>query len=212
MNKSESMKRIWEKRRQDGFRFKERDVSYFIGKKFGRLTVTSLLPIRKKAGRVWLCTCECGRTKEVRTMSLNSGHVKSCGCLYKENTRKKLLPGESGLNHLYRNYIQRAKKRKINFSLTLKEFKRLTSENCIYCDSPPSLISKSGNAKDSYSYYYYNGLDRIDSSKDYTIDNVEPCCTTCNIMKWTLSKKNFLNHIKSIYENQRRRKNALFLS
>jgi hypothetical protein len=37
---------------------------------------------------------------------------------------------------------------------------------CIYCGL---LIRATGS-----------GLDRIDNSKDYTIDNVNPCCGTCN--------------------------------
>jgi hypothetical protein len=53
--------------------------------------------------------------------------------------------------------------------------------------------------------YYYNGLDRIDSSKGYTRDNVEPCCVICNTMKWTLSKKDFLKHIALILKVQQRK-------
>lgn len=201
---SYSMRRLWKNRKLTGFRFKERDVSDFVGKKFGKLTVIALLPLRKRKGRVWYCTCECGGTKEVRTQSLTSGYVKSCGCLHKDNARKRLSPGESGARHLYRNYAHTAKKRKIDFKLSYEEFKNLTSKNCTYCGKPPKSISKNYNTKDSYSSYCYNGLDRIDSSKGYTRNNVEPCCVICNTMKWTLSKKDFLKHIALILKVQRK--------
>jgi hypothetical protein len=44
----------------------------------------------------------------------------------------------------------------------------------------------------------YNGIDRIDSKKKYTIDNVVPCCSLCNRMKSTLSQHKFVDHCKLI--------------
>jgi len=120
---SHSMKRLWKKRKFTKFRFKERDVSKFIGKKFGKLTVIALSPLRKREGRVWLCKCECGGIKEVRTQSLTSGYVKSCGCLHKENARKKLPSGESGARHLYRSYVHSAKKEKLILNSPMRNSK-----------------------------------------------------------------------------------------
>ncbi len=54
------------------------------GNKYGRLTVVGLSD--KKSGRksFWVCKCDCGNEKLVRSDSLKSGDVKSCGCLKKE--------------------------------------------------------------------------------------------------------------------------------
>ena len=193
------MKLLWEKRRTEGFRFKERDVSDYIGKKFGNLTIVSLLPIKKGQGRIWLCKCDCGQTKEVRTTNLKNGFVQSCGCL----NQRGLPKGESGARHLYRHYVFSAKRRKIPFNISLENFKILTSKNCTYCDTPPLKIVKSYDAKSSHSFYHYNGLDRINPSRGYTLDNVEPCCTICNIMKWTFSKEDFLGHLIKILKVQK---------
>ena len=58
------------------------------GEKFGRLTVLRMSD--KKSGRktYWVCQCECGNIKEVRSDCL--GVVNSCGCLKKEQDKVNL--------------------------------------------------------------------------------------------------------------------------
>lgn len=48
--------------------------------KFGRLTACESY-IGGKAGRIWICTCECGNKTEVACGALRNGHKKSCGCI-----------------------------------------------------------------------------------------------------------------------------------
>jgi hypothetical protein len=43
-----------------------------------------------------------------------------------------------------------------------------------------------------------NGLDREDTSKGYSIDNVLPCCSTCNMMKAFYNKDDFIKQMKKI--------------
>ena len=52
------------------------------GKKFGRLVAVEI--VSKKPTR-WLCKCDCGNDTSATTMNLNSGNVKSCGCLSMES-------------------------------------------------------------------------------------------------------------------------------
>ena len=54
------------------------------GKRSGRLTA-----IKYVGGSKWLCKCDCGNEKIVRTNSLNNGETKSCGCLNLEKIREK---------------------------------------------------------------------------------------------------------------------------
>lgn len=49
------------------------------GQRFGKLTVIKEAG-REKKGVVWLCQCDCGNTKTVRSDHLRSGDVTSCGC------------------------------------------------------------------------------------------------------------------------------------
>jgi len=61
------------------------------GKKFGRLTVLELIGRRKdKYGLYWLCQCDCGKQKFIRSGSLKGGRTKSCGCLHDELARETM--------------------------------------------------------------------------------------------------------------------------
>lgn len=64
------------------------------GEKFGRLTVIGL---DDKPGRktYWICQCECGNVKSVRSDSLKQGVIKSCGCLKKEQDKTNLTANHS---------------------------------------------------------------------------------------------------------------------
>ena len=67
---------------------KYHDIS---GKIFGRLTALRISSVRPTQ---WLCHCECGNKKSIRLSDLNSGHIRSCGCMRIENaiavSRRKL--------------------------------------------------------------------------------------------------------------------------
>jgi hypothetical protein len=52
-----------------------------IGKKFGRLTVIGPSVAIKQKSKTVLCQCECGAQCVVIPYQLQSGHVRSCGCL-----------------------------------------------------------------------------------------------------------------------------------
>lgn len=63
------------------------------GQKFGKLEVIKLsrnVKSGKRYRKYWLCKCECGNNKEIRTDCLTGGGVKSCGCLKKEQDKKNL--------------------------------------------------------------------------------------------------------------------------
>lgn len=50
------------------------------GQRFGKLTV--LAPADNIGSRTaWLCRCDCGQERVVKTCRLRGGHTKSCGCL-----------------------------------------------------------------------------------------------------------------------------------
>ena len=51
-----------------------------LGQKFGKLTVIEKTDKRNSGAIVWKCKCECGKITYVRSTSLKSGDVKSCGC------------------------------------------------------------------------------------------------------------------------------------
>ena len=55
--------------------------SDLVDKVFGRLTVIQEKGRDKNRNVLWECLCDCGKTWFVRSIDLNGGRVKSCGCL-----------------------------------------------------------------------------------------------------------------------------------
>jgi hypothetical protein len=174
-----------------------------IGDRFGKLVVIEA-PYRKlfKGGQqrvsVVKCRCDCGNVKELRTAHLQHAKgTKGCGC------GKKLAYGESSLNELFYSYKTNAKSRKHLFDLTKEEFKKLTKQNCYYCGMEPRQVSKRNNKHRAHNgNYIYNGIDRLDNSKGYTVENSVPCCKMCNLFKNKYTKQEFLAHIQQIHAHQ----------
>ena len=117
---------------------------------------------------------------------------------------KYLKEKQIGLrNYLYRNYKQGALKRKHSFNLSFEEFNNIIAKNCFYCGAFPKeadstlLIKRGDTHQPSISY---NGIDRIDSSLGYSIDNCVACCSICNYMKGKLSQEIFFTHVNKIHE------------
>jgi len=94
----------------------------------------------------------------------------------------------------YYQYKYGANKRNIDWNLSYEQFMLFWKKPCSYCGSPVETI----------------GLDRIDSLKGYTIDNVVPCCgkraadhkMACNIMKSNASREEFIDHCYKIVNYQ----------
>lgn len=155
-------------------------------KKFGKLLVLSFSHQDKYHKSYWLCQCDCGTKCIKRSDSLSSG-TKSCGCLL----RSKLFLGYSkaAFNSLYGSYKRNARNKNLSFDLKEDEFKQLTTNNCYYCKAKPSQVYKSRHATGDY---IFNGIDRVDNLKGYTLDNCVTCCGICNKMKGSMPLNNFL--------------------
>lgn len=77
------------------------------------------------------------------------------------NTYQKTIKGR------YNFSKYKAKKQNKEFSLTLEQYEQLLNMPCYY--DGISLLGE-----------YGVGLDRIDNNKGYILQNVLPCCGTCN--------------------------------
>lgn len=104
---------------------------------------------------------------------------------------------QNGLQKLWKRYIRGAKARNLDFTLSFKEFSKITSEPCYYCGTEPKQLSKS-----TIDIYYYNGVDRVNSNNGYFYENCVPCCAICNKMKGTLTHNEFLEQCKHIEEKR----------
>lgn len=103
---------------------------------------------------------------------------------------------DPGINLLLRNYKSSAKKRNYSFELTPEQFENLIKSDCYYCGSKSELRHfKTYGSSEFGINLPYNGIDRFDNTKGYTINNCVPCCGKCNIMKSTMSFTDFKSHI-----------------
>ena len=85
-----------------------------------------------------------------------------------ERKRSKDIPRRFA----HAKYEATVKRSKI-WSISLDEFADLMKKSCHYCqDKLHDKLSDSGC-----------GLDRIDNSKGYELDNVLPCCKICNYIR-----------------------------
>jgi len=162
-----------------------------IGKRFGKLTVIALAEGRDTTCRRWLVKCDCGETKITRSSRLISGNCTSCGsCSHRK------MYGESSMNQMISAYKAGAKRRNLEYTLTDNVFKNLTHSPCYYCGQLPSNIRAKSSA---YGAYIFNGIDRVDNSKGYVIENVVPCCKLCNQAKSDKTQQEFYDWIKKVY-------------
>lgn len=97
---------------------------------------------------------------------------------------KQRLKYSSKLDPKYKSYLMRANKKQISMELSEDEFKSIISGNCYYCGSS-----------------YKIGIDRVNSLDGYLIDNVVPCCTKCNMMKYINTQEEFISHIRRILKH-----------
>lgn len=168
------------------------------GKVFGRLTVVDYRGADSSGKALWNCVCQCGGSTVVTGYNLRSGLTKSCGCMRGETVRLPL--GESAKRRVLHTYKRHARERNLVWALSIEEFCSLTSQPCFYCGAKGTNRS---STRDAYGEFVYNGIDRIDSSGGYTVDNIVACCGICNWMKSNLSKEEFLNHIRRVFHHSR---------
>ena len=52
-----------------------------VGDRYGKLVIVEQTTSNTRGERMWVCKCDCGNTKIVKTQNLKKGYVKSCGCI-----------------------------------------------------------------------------------------------------------------------------------
>lgn len=78
------------------------------GRRFRRLTVVKRVWPLNKGRFSWLCICDCGNEKIVKTHQLNSGGTGSCGCLlkeFREKNKAETHPSWKGGRIISKGYI-----------------------------------------------------------------------------------------------------------
>lgn len=156
--------------------------------------------LQRNASIKVLCKCEdCGFVRNISYDSLvnrpNSSFNQNGETLCSKCANLRMSGTNSSRyihgNNRFCEYRSNAKKRKIEFALSVEEFEQITEQPCHYCG---------GNSQDFDERSRGNGIDRKDSNKGYVFDNCVPCCATCNFIKNNTPYKDFIMFIRRAYE------------
>lgn len=143
--------------------------------------------------------CRCKQSKSLihfyKDSSRKNGHgtaCKNCSNAYnRERKVRRALDGfcancgktptdgaricERCLRTSYK--LKCASRRGLEFSLTDVEFSSLVHSECSYCGKLPNPR---------------NGIDRVENTKGYTLENCVSCCFICNRAKNDMSREEFI--------------------
>jgi len=97
---------------------------------------------------------------------------------------RRLPYGEATKKKAYRRYVYNAKTRGLEFLLSFDEFYRLSQQPCYYCGELNTNVELSEFENGDF---LYNGIDRVNNSGGYVIDNCVSCCIKCNVIKKGIS-------------------------
>lgn len=169
------------------------------GKRYGRLTVIRYVE-DERPGAYWLCHCDCGKDIVTRGGGLRYGSSQSCGCVAAEKLRAAvMLPdGEAARNYIIGRTQRQARDRDYEYTLTRDELINLMGQHCHYCGGSASNLNQHPELNGTFAY---NGIDRVDNSKGYILENVVPCCKHCNYAKRDRTQDEFLAWVSQVYNH-----------
>jgi len=169
-----------------------------IGEKFGSWEVVSEKTEKYKRWYKFHVKCKCGTENFVLASTLRRGRSTCCKICGNEKHYK-------GVGNLSSTFFSRilegAKKRNIQVSVTKEQILELLEKQDYKCalSNLPLIMSKS-YSKDRTNQISSTtaSLDRIDSSKGYTLDNVQWIHKDINKMKNNFNQDYFIEICKKI--------------
>jgi hypothetical protein len=192
--------------------------SNYINKKFNNLTILEFVDApsntKNKAAKYqnWVkCKCDCGNIKITNLLSIQSNNTKSCGCRrHRSGKNSPYFEGYEEISGKFFSHIKRTaaggtnKHKRLckNFELTIEFLWQLFIKQNRKCALSGLDIKFHSN------HLFQDGnasLDRINSTKGYTEDNVQWVHKTINMMKNKLSESEFITlcHKISHYQTKK---------
>lgn len=123
-----------------------------------------------------------GRCKDCPDRGRRRGN--SCTC---EHRRQRAQCSVCKPEVVFKQYAREALRRKLEFALTLDEFKELVAPPCLYCGDNETP----------------RGIDRWDNKIGYVFENCRPCCGTCNYMKGRMDGATWVDQCQRVSDHTR---------
>lgn len=166
---------------------------YKVGDVFDQLTVLNFETEKGTNRRIAICQCSCGKMVPIFTGLFQRNKKFNCGC--------QPLPSFKGSGEMsgafFYNLKAGAKTRGLSVEVTKEELWNLflkQERRCALSGLPLCLQIRGGRTDAS--------VDRIDSTKSYTLDNVQWVHKDVNKMKQNLLQSHFLELCRRITEHQ----------
>lgn len=157
--------------------------------------------------RYHTCKCICGIQEDVQRWKLNNSKTKGCGC-----TEFKIRKNYEGIGDLSKSYFTSFKRSRENkgkvfskeitlsflWDLFIKQNKKCALSGLDITLNPEWSAQNNGKNK---SLKQSASIDRKDSLKNYTPDNIQWVHKTINLMKGQLTDSDFIEICKKVSEN-----------
>jgi hypothetical protein len=173
----------------------KKDIKYRVGDRYDKVVIKKFFREEKANKRMAVCQCDCGKETIIFVGLFNRGKVHNCGCSPANNYK-----GCGNLSGLYFYSLRSgAERRNISFEVTKEQLWELLlkqNKKCALTGLPIELCIR--NKSDSTA-----SLDRIDSKKGYTLNNVQWVHKDINRMKQNLDQNRFLNLCIAVHNYQK---------
>ena len=188
-------------------------INDLTNERFGNLEVLRMEYINRYGRFLWWAICKCHICKRedyiIKPSDLKNGYknLENCGCdrnYIFEKQRGKNNKKFAGFEEVHGRYVsnikRRAKKHKLDFDLSAEFLWNLYLKQNKKCalSGVELIFDLPGNKEYKYFESGNASLDRIDSSKGYTKDNVQWVHKDINLMKMYLKQDNFINWCRTI--------------
>lgn len=148
------------------------------------------------------CICICGKEFTPRASHVDRGTTTSCGCVRTMLTKQRQWKGYGDISmSLWTHIKESAKKRNIFFNITIKECWNLFLNQNRKCNISNIELYFPLTYENRLKGEFTASLDRIDSSKGYTIDNIQWVHKDINKMKLDYSQEYFISLCNLIAQN-----------
>jgi hypothetical protein len=185
---------------------REAQVVNIVGNRYERLTVDAFSHT-KDGNAYWLCECRCGNKVIRPANGLKAGHIKSCGCLKVETGtiagRKTYRGGKYIRGEDFGRIRKNATKRGLEFNIAIQDIEaQIEKQNfkCAITNRPLTFNSRKIQGKTIYGNC---SVDRKDSNKGYTVENIQIVDKQVNIAKHSLTQEEFIQLCKEVVEHNK---------